>query len=75
MIVFPAGATERGETIVVANGVRCDAAAFRIVRRDRTFVLVVGADAHRPQGLLTLRDLVEELHAAARVLPAARSIP
>ena len=50
-------------------------AAFRIVQRDRTFVLVVGADASRPQGLLTLRDLVEELHAASRALPLARSTP
>ena len=43
------------------------------MRRDRTYVLVVGTDAERPQGLVTLRDLVEELHAAARALPQPRS--
>lgn len=47
--------------------------AFRMVRRDRTYVLVVASDPARPQGLLTLRDLVEELHAAARALPQPRS--
>ncbi len=45
--------------------------AFRMVRRDRTYVLVVGTDAARPHGLVTLRDLVEELHAASRALPVA----
>src|SRR5439155_9712015 len=40
--------------------------ALRIVRRDRTYVLIVANDAKHPLGLVAVRDLVEALWAASR---------